>query len=358
MGLSSLFDIARNLYGGLSYSSNSGKALIPLRYFLELTYRCNLECPYCYVGAQRKKNELSTQEWFNIIEQLPPYAFVTLVGGEVTLRKDFLEIFEKVSNKTFGKVNIVSNGILLTEDLIDNFVKNKLLLLSVSLDGYGKQHDMNRNKEGIFDTIISNLESFNSKRNNLISRVDIKTIILENNLDDIPRLYKLCLDMNFDFFSIAFKRNNMLKQCGSLKENWGEEFYLQNYPIEQYFDMAHFEEIYKELQSLAKGAKTKIRWAPKFAPDADVEQIKRFFLLNNEPVSKIYEPCVFPWSNVFITPEGDMYPCLSLKIGNIKDKKLVDVYNEPKFRCFRKNLKASKLFNSCQLCCELTPKNL
>ena len=38
------------------------------------------------------------------------------------------------------------------------FIKYKLLMLSVSLDGYGENHDKNRGKEGIFDIIISNLE--------------------------------------------------------------------------------------------------------------------------------------------------------------------------------------------------------
>ena len=60
---------------------------------------------------------------------------------------------------------------------------------------------------------------------------------------------------------------------------------------------------------------------------------------------------------MIINPKGDVYPCLSLKIGNVKDKKLIDVYNEAKFKCFRNNLKYSKVFTSCQMCCELKVKN-
>ena len=111
--LSNLFDLARNLYAMPSYNSNSGKALIPLRYFFELTYRCNLQCPYCYVGDDRKKDELTTDEWMNVIRQIPFYSFVTLVGGEPLIRKDFVDILYAVSKKTFGKLNVVSNGILM-----------------------------------------------------------------------------------------------------------------------------------------------------------------------------------------------------------------------------------------------------
>lgn len=352
-----LFDAARNMYGMLSYNNKLGKAIMPLRYSLELTYKCNLNCPYCYIGENRNKSELTTQEWFDIIDQIPFYSFITLVGGEVFLRKDFLPIFEKASKKTFGKVNIISNGILLTEEIMDSFIKNKLLLLSISLDGYGANHDKNRCQTGIFDKIINNLELFNSKRKNNKPMLDIKTVVLENNLDDLVELYKLCAKMDLDFFSISFKRNCDLKQNSMLRESFGEEFYNHEYPIEPYFDMEHFKEVYKELESISKYSKTKMRWSPKFKTTGDLQEIEKFYSLGNTPIARIYQPCLYPFSNMIINPEGDVYPCLSLNIGNVKNKKLIEIFNETKFRCFRKNLKASKLFNSCQLCCELVPKN-
>lgn len=353
-----LFDLARNTYGHISYNDKLGHAVLPLRYTFEITYRCNLQCPYCYVGNDRNKNELATQDWFNVINQIPRYSFISLLGGEPLLREDFLEIFENAAKHTFGKVNIISNGILLNEKIIDSFIKNRLLLLSVSLDGFGKNHDTNRQKEGIFDKITSNLDILNSKRKKRKPLIDIKTVLLENNLDDLPKLYKYCSDNNFEFFSIAFKRNNALKQNSTLRESFGEEFYQEIYPLKPYFDMNHFKEVYKELMSLSKNGNTKLRWAPKFKPRGNVKVIEDFFNLGDKPVQEIYKPCYFPFSNIFINSEGDVYPCLSVKIGNIKDKPLKEVCNTPQFCCFRKNLKASKLFSGCQLCCELIPKNL
>ena len=205
---STLFDIARDVYAMPSYNSKYGRALMPLRYFFELTYRCNLNCPYCYVGNDRNKEELTTSEWINIINQIPFYSLVTLVGGEPLLRKDFPEIYVQVSKKTLSKVNIVSNGTLLNEDLVKLFIKNNLLLFSVSIDGYEKNHDLNRGKDGLFVKVISNMELF--KKHKKRPMIDVKTIILENNLDDLPKLYKLCLDNKFEFFSLSFLRNNNL----------------------------------------------------------------------------------------------------------------------------------------------------
>ena len=237
---SKMFDLARNLYALPSYNSRYGRALMPLRYFFELTYRCNLQCPYCYVGEDRNKQELSTEEWFKIIDQVPFYSFITLVGGEPLIRKDFIKILEKACKKTLSKVNVVSNGILINDEIIEAFIRTKMLLLSVSLDGYGKNHDLNRNKDGIFDKIMTNLDNLNSRKKRPM--VDIKTIVLENNLDDLPKLFKLCDDKGFEFLSISFLRNNNLKQNSSLHDSFIEEF-NGNYPIKKYFDMEHFKEV-------------------------------------------------------------------------------------------------------------------
>lgn len=356
MNYSNLFDNLRDLYTSFSYNNRWGKANIPLRYFLELTYRCNLSCPYCYVGSDRNKQELTTKEWENVINQIPFYGIVTLVGGEPLIRKDFIEILAKVSKKVWNKTHVVTNGILINDEIISAFIKYKLLLLSVSLDGYGETHDKNRGKEGIFDQIISNLENLKSK--NPKQMVDIKTIVLENNLDDLPKLYKLCDSMGFNFLSISFLRNNSWKQNSVLQDSFIPEF-TENYPIKKYFNMEHFKEVYKEIESMKSNVK--IRFSPKFEYSKEpLESIERFFNLpENTQVSEIYKPCTFPYNNMMINPEGFVYPCLSQKIGNVKEKSIKELFNAPHYCCFRKNLKASGgTFGACQLCCECKIKDI
>ena len=358
MNYSFLFDWARDFYTSLSYNDKYGRAKMPFRYFLELTYRCNLACPYCYVGSERNKRELTTAEWKKVIDQLPFYSIATLVGGEPLIRKDFIEILECISKKIMNKVHVVSNGILITDEIIEAFIKYKLLLLSVSLDGWGKNHDKNRGKEGIFDKIVSNLENLKSKKKKQM--IDIKTIVLENNLDDLVKLYKYCIDMEFDFLSISFLRNNNWKQNSVLQESFIPE-YTANYPVRLYFDMEHFKDVFKEIQSLQaackKSRKPQLRFSPKFEYASDtLDSIEKFFNLPpDKPVNEIYKPCTYPYNNMMINPEGFVYPCLSQKIGNIRDKSLKELFNSPRYCCFRKNLKASGgVFGACQMCCELS----
>ena len=364
-----LFDFIRNLYADISYKTflnKEGKAIVPLRYFLELTYRCNLACPYCYIGQERNVSEMTTKEWLDVIKQIPFYGLITLVGGEPFVRNDFIEILNAASKKVFGKVNVVTNGILLNETNIDALIKSNIILLSVSLDGWGKTHDVNRAKEGIFDKITSNLELVNKKRAKSKMMVDIKTIVLENNLEDIYELYKYCTENKFEYLSVSFLRSNNLKQNAILKDSFEPIFYEPNYNINPYFDVEHFLDVYKRILSLSKKSDTLIRFSPKFEGGSDslvIDKIKQFFspddkgFLQRHP-KDIYYPCKYPYSNIMINPSGDVYPCLSFKIGNVKDKPIVDVFNETKMKCFRKNLKYSKSFSSCQMCCELKVKDI
>ena len=359
MNYSILFDNIRNLYSKSIYNKPLAKVRLPLRYFFELTHLCNLNCPYCYVGKSNIKEELTTEEWKKIIDQIPFFSFVTLVGGEPLIRKDFREILFYCCKKTFGKVNVVTNGTLMNESIIDDFIKSKMLLVSVSLDGWGKNHDKNRNKSGIFEKIQENLEILNKKRKNKRLMVDIKTIVLKDNLEDLIKLYEYSTKMGFEFFSISFLRNNNLKQNSFLYENFEEIFFKPDYPIEEYFDMEEFKKVYLEIQKIKKHSKTKIRFAPKFDnknPNIELKSIENFFKNKDKKITEIYEPCLYPYSNTIINPKGDVYPCLSVKMGNLKEQNLIDIMNNPKYKCFRNNLKYSKVFSSCQMCCELKIK--
>mgnify|MGYP003571326605 CR=1 FL=1 len=360
LNYSRVFDLSCKLFA--KYNANRKKALLPLRYFLELTHKCNLKCPYCYLGENKIEEELLLEEWIKVIEQIPFYAFITLVGGEPLLREDFCEILKYASKKTFNKVHLVTNGVLLNDKIIDSIIENKLLLLSVSLDGWKEKHDKKRQAEGIFNKITENLDNliYNCKIQKKNVMVDIKTIVLEDNLEDILKLYEYSTNKGFEFFSISFLRNNNLKQNPILYENFDKAFYKTKYPIEQYFDLEKFEKIYIEMQKLKKYSKTKIRFAPKFDNDnseIELKAIKEFFTKNKEKnIKEIYYPCLYPYSNTIINPMGDIYPCLSYKMGNVKEQKLSGIIRNEKYCTFRENLKKTKVFQACQMCCDLKVK--
>ncbi len=364
INLSHAFDISRDLFA--RYSQMRKSAPLPLRFFFELTHRCNLSCPYCYLGKNKVKDELTTDEWLKVIEEIPFYSFITLVGGEPLIREDFVEIFKACAKKTKHKTHLVTNGILFNDEIISALVKYKLLLLSVSLDGWMEHHDIERgikdSSKSAFKRILNNLDNLSlqcsTSHTNIM--VDIKTIVLKDNLEDILKLYEFATNKGFEFFSISFLRNNNMKQNPCLSDTFLKEFYAKNYPIEPYFDMEQFEKIYWEIQKIKKYSKTKIRFAPKFDndnPKVELNKIKKFFSEdNNKAPSEIYKHCLYPWANTIINPSGDIYPCLSYRMGNVKENKIKDIINSKKYLLFKENLKHAHVFSACQMCCELKVK--
>jgi radical SAM protein with 4Fe4S-binding SPASM domain len=91
-----------------------GKWVAPARMDLALTYRCNLECPKCYVGDRKTGRELDTAEWLKVYEILwrTGVPQVVFTGGEPTLRGDLVELVSEADEFVTG---LVTNGTRLSE---------------------------------------------------------------------------------------------------------------------------------------------------------------------------------------------------------------------------------------------------
>jgi len=72
----------------------SARPSAPYRMDLAITYRCNDNCAHCYNARPRDYPELSTQQWFKIIDRLWEIGIphIVFTGGEPTLRDDLPDL--------------------------------------------------------------------------------------------------------------------------------------------------------------------------------------------------------------------------------------------------------------------------
>ncbi len=112
---------------------------------------CNLHCTHCYWWLNRKDGEdLSAEQWREIIRKTfkkQKISFVTLVGGEPTMRPDVIEVFCEEMPK---RVCVVTNGTFPLRRF-DN-----LYFYWVSLDGTEQIHDSIRG-EGAYAKTRQNI---------------------------------------------------------------------------------------------------------------------------------------------------------------------------------------------------------
>ena len=119
---------------------------------------CNLHCTHCYWWLNRKEEgqDMTAKDWKKIIKNAlnkQHIFFVTLIGGEPTLRPDIIEVFCKEMPK---RVCVVTNGTFPLRRYAG------LYFYWVSLDGTEKVHDSirgqgmyARTKKNILDYIAS-----------------------------------------------------------------------------------------------------------------------------------------------------------------------------------------------------------
>ena len=134
---------------------------------------CNLKCNYCInsekYSRRNKKNGRISKE---IVSRCLNYVFVNrdksaelsvgFYGGEPTLQFDLIKEVVEICNESKEKARFyfTTNGVLLTNEMIDFFIKNDFAI-SVSVDVDKTIHDTNRRTKDdkpTYDTVIKNMD--------------------------------------------------------------------------------------------------------------------------------------------------------------------------------------------------------
>lgn len=117
---------------------------------LEITRRCNLRCPACFVFAQEETGtplaELSTVLVFELLDELAGYrTHVHLTGGEPFVHRGVWEILARAEALGFDDVLINTNGAYLDDEAARRLGAMRVpVKLLVSIDGPGDTQEVSR----------------------------------------------------------------------------------------------------------------------------------------------------------------------------------------------------------------------
>ena len=108
----------------------------PLSLLCELTYRCNLQCPYCYnpLDLRSYRDELTTEQWGRVLRQAADLGVVQahFSGGEPTLRPDLVALVEAAAACGLY-TNLITQGTFLDDALLDRLVGSGLDHVQISI---------------------------------------------------------------------------------------------------------------------------------------------------------------------------------------------------------------------------------
>jgi AdoMet-dependent heme synthase len=280
------FSIAREIN-----KKASGKN-IPLSVQIELTYRCNLSCYYCYQKHFEKKADLPFAFWTDVLNQLSSAGsfYLTFTGGEPFVRDDFIDIVRKARAMDFA-VSIISNGTLIDDKKAGALADLGLMDIGISIHSSDKtKHDEMTGVPGSFNKALAAIRALKSAGINVL----IKHTVSAKNFGEYQDLKKMADNEGFllEADSLVSPMEQGIQSPWALSQAQQKEF----------------------LDEMETGA----------APQ------------NSETVEAQLH-CDAGRSVCGITPTGDVVPCVQLPItlGNLGTQRFSDIWQGRKAEEFR-----------------------
>lgn len=157
---------------------------------LELTYRCNLDCFFCYNDLSLKGEPLRREEYLRLLDDLAELQVLnlTLSGGEPLAHPDFLLLGARARELGFV-VRIKSNGHALRGELARRILAEvDPFLVEVSLHGAkAGTHDRQTRVPGSFERLLENLREVLA----LGMRVKLNSTLTAWNEGEVPGMFAL-----------------------------------------------------------------------------------------------------------------------------------------------------------------------
>lgn len=268
------------------YLLKSDKPPYLLSLVVEPTNKCNLTCRHCQRSDMtRNEGEISVDLYKKILSETPSIAHVLLVClGEPLMHNKIIDMINYTGERNI-KPMIITNGILLTDKMINMLLDSKLHSIAFSIDGVNESYEKVRHIK--YETIKKNIMNFLRKRNMVNKKIWVEIImtVSKKNEEDIKNVQK----------------------------EWG--FYVDHITLQ---------------------------------PEIIYNENKR-----TKRCKEIYR------GNLIIFWDGTVVPCCvdfdgRIKIGNINEGKLIEIWNGSKIRTLRRSHIEGNFIGLCGSCSEYT----
>lgn len=271
---------------------------------IEIANECNERCLHCYIPHELKTKTIDSSLFFKIVEEGRNLNIlnVTLSGGEPLLHKDFVGFLKRCRELDLS-VNVLTNLTLLTDEIIEEMVKNPLLCVQTSIYSMNPEiHDTITKMKGSLEKTKTNV----LKLLNMRIPVQISCPVMKQNKDSFGEVVSWGKEHNITvatdyviFASYDHTSCNLVNRL-SLEE------------VNEVFDSQLTKEYADYLYDSAK---------EKYAMTAD------------DPICSIcrYYLC--------ISAEGDVFPCVGWqnnKLGNLQEKSIKEIWQDSsEIKCLR-----------------------
>jgi cyclic pyranopterin phosphate synthase len=253
---------------------------------ITITNRCNENCLYCHHdGMVTSKDEMTSDELYTICKIAKKIGVkkIRLSGGDPLIRKDIVEIVDKIASLDFKDISLTTNGVLLDQYAQD--LKNAGLdRVNVSLDTLDKETYKK----------VTNLDYLDEAKAGILKAVEVglypvkinMVVMKDINVDEIKDMFEFC------------KKNGIILQLIELIES--ENCDDDKFSAEYHYPLDSIEKRLADIADDVRERKFMQGRKKYYINDGEIEIVR--------PVdnSKFCASC----SRLRITPDGKIKPCL------------------------------------------------
>ncbi|MCW8195818.1 pyrroloquinoline quinone biosynthesis protein PqqE [Proteobacteria bacterium 005FR1] len=278
---------------------------IPMWLLAELTYACPLQCPYCSNPLQlpsSRKEELSTQQWLDVMRQARELGAVQLgfSGGEPLVRPDLEQLIREANDMGFF-CNLITSAIGLDEEKIRAFKYAGLRHIQISFQGSDAESNAYFGGTDSFDHKLAMAKKVVEHELPL----GLNFVLHRHNLHQVKPFLEQALALGAEFVELA----------NSQYYGWALHNRDELLPSKKQLEDA--ERVTNEFRAQHPGEMDVFFVAPDYYDDRP-------------------KKCSNGWGTTFITvnPKGEVLPCQSahvipgLEIPNVKESSLKDIWLE------------------------------
>ena len=346
--------------------------------YIEPTTKCNLNCKMCFrhTWFDEPMCDLSLEDYCHVLETMPKSVETIFFGGmgEPLFHKDILEMI-RLAAETGREVELLTNGTLLTEAMINGIMDAGLTRLWISIDNLETDSSINAHAvRGELEhsghdhsgRVLSNIRTLNKIRQKRISGISlgITFVAMKSNVHQLANLpffiaQHLVDEVNVSNISPtdeASQDEMLYSGLVNMYTGPGKGSVLPTVRL-PYFDM--------NVPEAAEGIRSLMR----------KQNFNLYF--NDQPVLRKSGYCKFVREGMaFVRADGKVCPCMALlhngytylshvrrkithcSFGNIKEQPLSEIWGSKEYKTFRRKFDDFE-FASCIYCghCELFAEN-
>ena len=279
---------------------------------LFVTARCNMSCKMCFywenIEKANVKNELTLDEIIKISKSFGQIINLAIGGGEPFIRTD-LDLICKAfyDNARARFFNIPTNGsfpekITNTVEKILKSCPDAQLVIELSLDGVGKEHDEIRQHSGAFEKILETARLLAELKKKYKFHVKVSSVFSSLNQDKVTELFKYVREnMQFDDYDISLMHDKPAPKDKS----------TLNYILDK------FSQILKEVEDYTRKSQKSFFAKMLFT----LRQLTNQDIIRVAQGGRISSPCTAIRNLIVISETGEVFPCETLKerIGQLRE---------------------------------------